>query len=72
MTFDGFAPSINERAFACFETAVRIGGHPIQPFPEDQQGPERARVVRFAPAMFGEQLHGFGSVNADLFQSSAL
>ena len=47
--------------------AVRFHRHPIQPFPQDKQGPKGASMVGFALAMFGEEFHGVGRLNADLF-----
>jgi len=48
-------------------TAVGVRGHPIQPFRQDEQGPDRAGMVGLALAMFGEEFHSGRGVNANLF-----
>jgi hypothetical protein len=47
--------------------AIGFHRHPIQPFRQDKQGPKGAGMVGFALAMFGEEFHGGGRLNADLF-----
>src|SRR5260370_38161376 len=62
---------LSEDAFVALISLTAVGFRhpPNQPVSQNEQGPQGAGMVGFALAMFGEEFHGGGRVNPDLFQA---